>query len=99
MTPLPKPTKRVKRGVAFQREVLQRDTRCAVCGGRAEQGHHLLKRSQGGDDVRQNGIGLCLRDHRAVEDHKINLTLKDLPDESVEYLREKGQTWRFEQEG
>lgn len=32
---------------------------CAACGGRAETGDHVIRRSQQGDDVIENIVGLC----------------------------------------
>lgn len=35
------------------------DRECAACGGQAANSHHVLPKDRGGDDVRENIIGLC----------------------------------------
>ncbi len=52
------------------RQVLQRDGwRCQWCGRRNQlQVHHLIPRSQQGDDVEANLITLCSRCHYAAHD-------------------------------
>lgn len=40
-----------------------------VCTGRAECRHHILRRSQGGGDDRDNTIDVCSACHRWVHDN------------------------------
>lgn len=42
-----------------------RDGMCRACGRRASDGHHILLRSQGGDDHEDNYMPLCDPCHRA----------------------------------
>ncbi len=46
---------------AMRAAQLQREPRCAVCGGRATVADHIVSRSQGGND--QQLQSLCRRDH------------------------------------
>ena len=50
------------------RQVLQRDGwRCQVCGSSANlQVHHILLRSQSGDDIVENLITLCSECHDQI---------------------------------
>lgn len=56
----------------LRREVLERDGwRCQYCGTTQNlEVHHLVPRSQGGDDDAQNLITLCARCHGDVHLHK-----------------------------
>jgi 5-methylcytosine-specific restriction endonuclease McrA len=50
------------------RQVLQRDGwRCQQCGSRTNlQVHHILLRSQSGDDIEENLITLCSECHDEI---------------------------------
>jgi hypothetical protein len=49
------------------RAVLLTDRECrAGCGSTASEGHHLLFRSQGGDDVAANVVPVCTDCHAAL---------------------------------
>lgn len=62
------------------RSKLEADPLCRCgCGERASEGHHILLRSQGGDDVENNIAPLTFRCHRAYHDGKLKLKIK--PDE------------------
>lgn len=41
------------------RAALRDESECRGCGGTSTEGHHVVFRSQGGDDVRENIAGLC----------------------------------------
>lgn len=58
MTALPKPIKRIRDPEAIQRKVAS-DPVCRMCKKRASDGHHVVLRSQGGDDVESNVVPLC----------------------------------------
>jgi 5-methylcytosine-specific restriction endonuclease McrA len=55
-------------------EVLKRDAKtCQHCGCYTESPpHHVVYRSQGGDDSLGNLKTYCIRCHRAIHDGKIN---------------------------
>jgi hypothetical protein len=63
----PKPLKRVTDPTVFE-TFHSREPSCVCCGWRFADAHHILKRSQGGDDVLSNLIGLCTLCHRALHD-------------------------------
>src|SRR6266511_144302 len=66
-----KPAKRYRasqRETAVLKEQFQ-DAFCRVCGDRPTELHHVVPRSQGGDDVSENYIPLCRRHHTMLEDH------------------------------
>lgn len=63
-----------RRHVASQRETEAlrdqfRDARCVACGATHVELHHVVPRSQGGDDVAENIAPLCHPHHQAFEDH------------------------------
>lgn len=64
MPPDPKPSPRLMDSYAIGRK-LASDTQCRLCTTRASEGHHILLRSQGGDDVEDNIMPLCSVCHRA----------------------------------
>lgn len=81
MTPIPKQGARPKRRARRMREywkirrwVLDRsEGRCEakfsnLCRGRASQAHHVLPRSQGGDDTPGNLLAVCVACHAAIHD-------------------------------
>lgn len=41
---------------------------CVACGGRPVHAHHGESRSRGGDDTRENLLGLCTGCHRVYHD-------------------------------
>ena len=61
----------------LQLAVLERDNfACQHCHRYTEAPpHHIIYRSQGGDDSMENLITLCMYCHRKVHDHKIKLEL------------------------
>lgn len=62
--PDPKPRKRVTNPKATKLK-LQADRKCRSCEQPATDGHHVLLRSQGGDDVPDNIMPLCHACHMA----------------------------------
>ena len=70
-----KPSKRIIDQEAIKRKLLT-DGWCRICAAVATEGHHVLLRSQRGDDVPDNIIPLCLRCHRAYHDGAFELVLK-----------------------
>ena len=42
-----------------------------LCTAYSTDAHHILPRSQGGEDVWSNGLGLCREHHRYVHDNRI----------------------------
>ena len=102
VTPYWKPEKRKKAG-RTQWDVLRfkLNRHCAVCGDPSQSAHHIVRKSQGGDDVPENLIGLCghgtRRCHGLVESrHRPTLsTLRySLSDDQLAYvLGKKGQAW------
>lgn len=66
MTADAKPAKRIRDPKVFT-EFHARAHDCIGCGhGRCIQAHHVLARSQGGDDVLANLAPLCVDCHRAL---------------------------------
>lgn len=55
---LPKPIERIRDPEAVGRKVAL-DPVCRMCKKRASDGHHVVLRSQGGDDVEDNIVPLC----------------------------------------
>jgi 5-methylcytosine-specific restriction endonuclease McrA len=67
MRPDPKPEPRVIDQAAGLEKVWT-EGRCRLCGYRRSLArHHLVKRSQGGDDVDANLVPLCVACHDGVE--------------------------------
>ena len=58
MTPDPKRPKRIRDPELMRRMHFEFDE-CCICGNIDFSVHHILKRSQGGDDVRANLVALC----------------------------------------
>jgi len=91
VTPDQKPRKRIIDSAA-QRVKLDADPNCRVCSDRATDPHHILLKSQGGDDIEDNIMPLCFDCHRRYHNGKVNLWLK--PKELIYILdrmgREKG---------
>lgn len=82
----PKPPKRIVDPSATQRK-LASDTTCRGCGTRASDSHHILLRSQRGDDVEDNIMPLCHLCHIKYHDGKLK-TLRLRPAERA-YLETK----------
>ena len=61
MTAIPKPVKRIRDPEAVQRKTA--GAACRMCGRAASDGHHVVLRSQGGDDVEENIVPLCHECH------------------------------------
>jgi hypothetical protein len=60
--PDPKPRPRIRDTNATRRKVRE-DPSCRCCGRRGSDAHHVLFRSQGGDDVEDNIVTLCAECH------------------------------------
>lgn len=100
--PIPKPTPRhVERGVG--RLKANGEARCRICGKRtlAVDAHHLVPRSQGGDDVAENFAPLCApwepSCHRRVTENDPD-ALRALraalhPEELAYVIARKGEAW------
>jgi hypothetical protein len=57
--PDPKRGKR-KRDSRISRDTIAREPWCVICeDARSQSAHHIVKRSQGGDDVLANTVGVC----------------------------------------
>lgn len=67
---------------------LEADPVCRVTGRRASEGHHILLRSQGGDDVEDNILPLSRKPHRTYHDTGV-LEGVTLTPEEVAYLVSK----------
>jgi len=82
----PKPPKRIIDTDAGPRK-LALDPVCRGCGRRASDAHHILLRSQRGDDVEDNIMPLCHLCHIAYHDGRLR-SLK-LTDSERLYLADK----------
>lgn len=99
---IPRPTPRiVKRGAG--RLKCNTEARCRVCGARtlAVDAHHVVPRSQGGDDVAENLVPLCApwepSCHRLVTENDPD-ALRALraaleADEIAYVISRKGEAW------
>lgn len=82
---------RSKAGNLFQEAIIARDRYCALCGLRARDGHHIIEKSVSEYlryDMR-NGVGLCGRHHRLVQDENpfaIKALEGKLGEERIAYL-------------
>lgn len=85
----PKPHKRIVDKDATPIKLGQ-DSTCRGCGQRATAGHHILLRSQGGDDVPDNIMPLCHPCHVAYHDgpHK---SLRTTPAERAYVMERMGK--------
>jgi 5-methylcytosine-specific restriction endonuclease McrA len=103
-----KRTRRIVDRVPILRKLLS-DRECRLCGRPAGSGHHLIKRSHGGDDVADNVIPLCGSGttgcHGKVEDWDPNARLAlgaRLTDDEIRYVLTKlgrggGEAFLFNQ--
>ena len=86
--PFPKPPKRIVDPEAGKRK-LALDAKCRICQERASDGHHVLLRSQRGDDLEDNIVPLCRECHRRYHDGKGDIRLS--LDEKLYVLTKLGQ--------
>jgi len=84
--PDPKPAKRIRDPNAAVEKLL-RDRVCRSCGEWATEGHHIVHRSLGGDDVTANIMPLCRKCHRRYHDG-VSLIV-ELADDELLYVGEK----------
>lgn len=73
--PDPKPRRRIRNSDAIKAK-LAKEPVCRVSKARATEGHHVLLRSQGGDDVEDNIVPLSLQAHRDYHDARISIPLR-----------------------
>jgi len=76
--PIPKPVPRIRDPEAVQRKTAGQS--CRICGRPASDGHHIVLRSKGGDDVEDNIIPLCHQHHmeyHAGVERRLKLTLEE----------------------
>jgi hypothetical protein len=85
----PKPPKRIRDRDALLRKLASSPLCRNGCGDRATDPHHILLRSQGGDDVEDNILPLCRLCHRMYHDG--NITLRINLDERLYVLTKLGQ--------
>ena len=85
MTPDPKPTKRIVDSAAGKNK-LALEPKCRECPKPATDPHHVVLRSQRGDDVEDNIVPLCFRCHRSYHDGKTSIRLKP---REISYVFEK----------
>lgn len=83
----PKPAKRIRDPEAGPRK-LAKFAACRGCGTRASDSHHILLRSQGGDDHEDNIMPLCHLCHIKFHDGNLDIRLKLTADERA-YLEMK----------
>jgi hypothetical protein len=76
--PDPKPPKRIVDSDAMKAK-LESDPRCRSCRERATDPHHVVLKSQRGDDVEDNIVPLCHTHHREYHDGRgfIHLTIPE----------------------
>ena len=85
----PKPERRIRDSAAIERKV-KAEPLCRACRlERAVDGHHVLLRSQGGDDVEDNIVPLCRACHRDY--HEARIGLRITLDERLYVLTKLGQ--------
>lgn len=66
----PRPVRRRRDPNAGRRKCLSPESECRLCGARRSlERHHLVPRSQTGDDVDENLIPLCTPCHRKVTEN------------------------------
>lgn len=89
MKPDWKPKRRIRDSAAIERKVAS-EPLCRACGlERATDGHHVLLRSQGGDDVEDNIIPLCRACH--TDYHAAHISLRANLNERLYVLTKLGQ--------
>jgi 5-methylcytosine-specific restriction endonuclease McrA len=79
--------------VSLKSQVFDRDQwKCRICNSRVQlTADHVIKRSQGGDDILQNLWSLCTDCHRRKDERKLNQQEIDLIPIGSKY----GQPCRF----
>jgi len=110
-TPDPKPERRIVDQFAGN-DKLRAEGRCRICGAPATgplglTRHHLVPRSQQGDDVDDNIVPLCGDGtrgcHAEVEfrtaGYRARLRAKLTPDELAYIIDKKGASWLNSQKG
>jgi len=107
--PNPRPIRRRKSKDAGRRKCLSPESECRLCGVRRHlERHHLVPRSQGGDDVDENLVPLCGPHHagglsmlagchrRITENEPAALELlrgRLWPEEEIYVAHRKGWAW------
>lgn len=96
--PDPRPRRRTRAPDAGRAKCLSIDARCRVCGGaRGLQRHHVVPRSQGGDDVDENLVPLCSDCHRRITGNdRLALRLlreRLMPEEEAYVVSKRGEDW------
>lgn len=81
-----KPVRRIKDPEAI-RSAMNTEPWCRKCGVPATDPHHIILKSQGGDDVFGNIMPLCHKHHD--EYHKNSRLEANLHDHEVDYMIEK----------
>ena len=63
---------------------------CAICGNDGEEIHHIIPKSEGGNDTADNLVLLCHECHRKIHEHEpIMIHGTPFKDESIRiYLKE-----------
>lgn len=56
----------VDKGAARRKCLREKECRIEDCGGVASDGHHIVYRSMGGDDIEDNLVPLCHHDHMTL---------------------------------
>jgi 5-methylcytosine-specific restriction endonuclease McrA len=102
VTPDQKPRKRTVNAAAVRSKMAD-DPLCRVCSGKATDAHHILLRSQGGDDVEENIMPLCHDCHMSYHAGQVNLWIRPREllyvidrlgrDKGVEYLKRRRVEW------
>jgi 5-methylcytosine-specific restriction endonuclease McrA len=84
-----KPPRRIRDSDAVRSKVMSQPL-CRACGlEKATDGHHVLLRSQSGDDVPDNIVPLCRACHRDYHEARIGIRLS--LDERLYVLTKLGQ--------
>jgi 5-methylcytosine-specific restriction endonuclease McrA len=84
-----KPEPRIRDSAAIQRKVMS-EPLCRACRlEKAVDGHHVLLKSQSGDDIEDNIVPLCRACHRDYHEARIGIRLT--LDERLYVLTKLGQ--------
>lgn len=79
------------------KKCVQDNPRCRYCGSSNEvSAHHIVFRSQGGDDAMGNLITLCFECHRKVHDGYYDDTNFVTPKDFIIYILDKINDKRYE---